>query len=293
MGFERRAARFQIAALSGACADQAEKEMTAWANACYTSLKSRVRQSGSPMPRRKPQKLSFKPVVVRPCEESWGEMTGTLRERHCPLCDKKVHNFAAMTVAEIERLTLESGGHMCARITQRKDGSLVTLESSPRVSFAAQIAVSASLAIGGAGAAGQTGGQSKQPDAVLTGRVIRPDGSGPVPAAVIRLKNGTVEVAKATADTQGKFRIQVQPGTYDLYLRQNAFFGERIVAVNLHSGEQSVQAVEMHLSIEGREDDPNALTTMGEVSVTFSIRYSLKSAIRHPWSYLKYLARKL
>ena len=82
------------------------------------------------MPRRKPQKLSFKPVVVRPCEESWGEMTGTLRERHCPLCDKKVHNFAAMTVAEIERLTLESGGHMCARITQRKD---------PRFSFDAGI----------------------------------------------------------------------------------------------------------------------------------------------------------
>jgi len=50
------------------------------------------------------RKLPFEVTVASPCEELWGAMRGSTRERHCELCDRQVHNFAALTAKEIEKL---------------------------------------------------------------------------------------------------------------------------------------------------------------------------------------------
>lgn len=101
-------------------------------------------------------RLSFTPAIAKPCEESWAAMAGSARERYCELCDKTVHNFAAMTAAEIERLVARNEGKLCARITRRGDGSLVTLEARPKTPIAAQLVASASLMASAAGLAAQS-----------------------------------------------------------------------------------------------------------------------------------------
>ena len=239
------------------------------------------------------RKLSFRPTIARPCEELWAEMRGTARERHCGLCDRQVHNLASLTSREIDRLVLEKDGKLCARITQREDGSLVTLDGGSRVSFAAQIVAAASLALGAAGAMAQSASEKhSKSDAVLTGTVMKPDGFGPMSAAVVSIRTAGLEVATTKADERGEFRIAVSPGTYDVYLRGNPFFGARIAGASLHSGEQTVGSVKTHFSYAGQEDGgQNGFATIG-VMVS-SIRYPLKWAVRHPILYLKHLARKI
>jgi hypothetical protein len=99
--------------------------------------------------------LSFIPSIAKPCEQSWAEMQGGSGERHCELCNKQVHNFAAMTARQIEKLALERNGKFCARTEYREDGSLVTLDE-PKRPVAAQWIIAASLAMSAAGLAAQT-----------------------------------------------------------------------------------------------------------------------------------------
>ena len=151
-------------------------------------------------------KLSFNPAIAHPCQESWAGMIGSPRERHCQSCGKQVHNFAALTSREIERLAQEKEGGLCARITHRADGSLVTLDAIPRPSYAAQIAVSASLVIGAAGAMAQSSMALPQESrAVLTGTLLKPDGSGPVSGALIFVRSSGSGNAFTTSDVQGWF----------------------------------------------------------------------------------------
>src|SRR5450631_4153461 len=94
-------------------------------------------------------KLPFEVAIEKPCEESWAAMAGDARKRHCELCDKQVHDFAAMTSREIAKLVAQSDGKVCARVTRREDGSLVTLDAGAGGGrLAAQMAVSASLLLG-------------------------------------------------------------------------------------------------------------------------------------------------
>ncbi len=177
-------------------------------------------------------------------------MEGGARQRHCALCDKDVHNFAAMTAGEIERTVRAADGKLCARITRREDGSLVTLQAQPRVSAAGQWLASASLAVGAAGAFAQSVGEvPKKAEAVLTGTVLMQDGSGPVAGAVVSLRTPDEVAASVKADEHGNFRIVVQPGTYDVLIRQNMLYGTRVFSANLHEGEQSLEAVKTHFTM--------------------------------------------
>jgi len=242
----------------------------------------------------KSAKLSFTPTISSPCEESWAAMTGAVRERHCELCDRQVHNFAAMTPAEIEKLVVRSGGKLCARITQREDGSLVTLEARPKTSVAAHIVASAAFALGAAGAAAQATPESpRNATAVLNGTVLQPLDSKPAKGAVVRLRASGTLTAAAVADEQGYFRISVPAGVYDIEIRHQVIYGASIPGANLHTGEQSLQPIQAHSIVLGREDDGSYAeytVTMGEI---IGIRQSTFSrAIRHPVSFLKYLVRK-
>jgi Carboxypeptidase regulatory-like domain len=77
------------------------------------------------------RKLRYNVRVGSPCTEDWSRMAGDVRERYCEACERHVHNFAALTTAEIERLVDESrgsGGRLCGRLQHAPDGRLVTAD---------------------------------------------------------------------------------------------------------------------------------------------------------------------
>lgn len=63
-------------------------------------------------------------IVASPCGESWHSMTGDERERFCSVCQRNVFNLSEMTEEEISELLSRSD--VCARLYQRKDGTLLT-----------------------------------------------------------------------------------------------------------------------------------------------------------------------
>jgi len=69
--------------------------------------------------------------VVSPCSTDWDRMSGDEKKRYCSECDKFVYDFSQMTRRQVEAIVSIHQGRMCARITRRPDGSLVTLEAPP------------------------------------------------------------------------------------------------------------------------------------------------------------------
>src|SRR5215470_11348444 len=69
--------------------------------------------------------------IVSPCSTDWDQMSGDEKRRFCVECDKFVYNFSQMTRQQVEAIVSIHQGQMCARITRRPDGSLLTLETSP------------------------------------------------------------------------------------------------------------------------------------------------------------------
>jgi hypothetical protein len=65
--------------------------------------------------------------VVSPCTAPWSGMVGDERVRFCGQCRKHVYNLAEMTTDEARRLiTTTEGKSVCARVTRRADGTVVT-----------------------------------------------------------------------------------------------------------------------------------------------------------------------
>jgi hypothetical protein len=71
-------------------------------------------------------------TIPTPCHANWDSMTGDDRTRLCQVCGKSVVNLAALTVTEAESLVAEQGEGTCAKVTKRKDGSVVTAKPHPR-----------------------------------------------------------------------------------------------------------------------------------------------------------------
>lgn len=64
--------------------------------------------------------------IAAPCTESWAEMRGDTRMRHCERCRLNVYNLSAMTRPEAEELIRRTEGRLCVRFYQRKDGTVLT-----------------------------------------------------------------------------------------------------------------------------------------------------------------------
>jgi hypothetical protein len=67
--------------------------------------------------------------VASPCPVKWGEMRPVGegdRVRHCDQCHLNVHNFSAMTRAEVESRLLNKQGRLCGRFYRRADGTMLT-----------------------------------------------------------------------------------------------------------------------------------------------------------------------
>jgi hypothetical protein len=63
--------------------------------------------------------------IASPCSMSWEDMVGDDRSRYCRHCRLNVYNFASMTQREIEQLILSKEGRVCARLYQRRDGTML------------------------------------------------------------------------------------------------------------------------------------------------------------------------
>lgn len=231
-------------------------------------------------------------TVANPCTESWDAMQGDARSRHCAHCDRDVHNLATMSPRAIEGLVRQNNGKLCARITRRRDGSLVTLDghlerNGMRSSLAANVFASASLALASAGAFAQS--SSEQPFAVISGTILKPDGSGPDSHAVISLRSAAATTVEARTDEQGGFQIAVPPGPYDVAVQsgtsQTVFRAMPLQAGELYMGTISASSTTVRVSVSDSETYTNS-------GVLASIHYSLMDIFRHPVAYAKHIMRR-
>jgi hypothetical protein len=108
-------------------------------------------------------------TVASPCSVPWESMRGDDRRRHCEQCRLNVYDVARLTREEAEALLLRSEGRVCARLTRRADGTVVTRDCGRaraaiarrlRWVRAAAAAVLGAIGLGGcrAGADGAPGG---------------------------------------------------------------------------------------------------------------------------------------
>jgi Carboxypeptidase regulatory-like domain len=239
-------------------------------------------------------KLSFDPAISHPCQERWAEMEGNLQQRHCQSCNKQVYNLAAMSCREIEHLVQAKGSELCARITRRGDGSLITLDPISRPSVAAQIAVSVSLVLGSAMAMGQSDGDRPNgTEAVLVGTVLSSDGSGPIEGARISLSASSVVMAETRSNEQGGFRLSVSPGMYDIEIKKGPKDGMQFHKVDLREGELNLSSFSSGTTVSVDAYAAGETSTlMGTMSATIT-HYTLSYILRHPIVYARHLMRKL
>lgn len=243
-----------------------------------------------PEPSMRRSKRQFDLQIASPCTQSWSEMTGGASQRHCAYCKKLVHNFAVMTPRQIERAIAENEGHLCARVTKLADGTLITAQELASSGFAVK---AATLLLGAALSTAATRAQSNPGEgmATVSGRFTAPDGTPPASQAyVVFVEDGQSKLEIKT-DTVGNWKAEIEPGTYDVIFKTGPIFGERVNAVQLHSGEQEFASVRSrfalgHLGIfdhSGQEE----YATVGEVTGTY--RYPVSYLFKHPIRYLKHL----
>jgi hypothetical protein len=237
-------------------------------------------------------KLPFSIETADPCSESWESMSGDQQSRYCAQCDRAVHNTAGMTRGEVERLALRiaMGESLCARITRRADGELVTLpDMRAPLWLSTRAVLTAALAVTLPASARQTA--SDLPGrAVLRGRVVRPDGKplDPKPAWVeLRPENGGAVIRGETA-ADGSFFIQAPPGEYTVVARASGHMEVQVRGASLHQGEQSVG--ELHADSQPGNDNQPMLSTVGACIV---VPVSPGYWATHPIKYVRYLGYKV
>jgi hypothetical protein len=70
--------------------------------------------------------LPYQIKIATPCPARWEDMGGDDRIRFCDHCQKNVYNLSAMTTRDATALLESKSGNLCARIYQRKDGTVLT-----------------------------------------------------------------------------------------------------------------------------------------------------------------------
>jgi len=187
--------------------------------------------------------------VVSPCSTDWDRMSGDEKKRFCSECNKFVYDFSQMTRRQVEAIDSIHRGRMCARITRRPDGSLVTLEAPPvhpivarRASPVANATLAAILGLGvpanalnvDASAAqlivrsDADGKSARTPfgggEAVVGGTVVDPQGAV-IPNAVVKLISDAGAELETKTSGEGEFRFaQVPYGAYILLVEADGFY---------------------------------------------------------------------
>jgi len=187
--------------------------------------------------------------VVSPCSTDWDRMSGDEKKRFCSECNKFVYDFSQMTRRQVEAIVSIHRGQMCARITRRPDGSLVTLEAPPvhpivgrRASPVANATLAAILGLGVPANAlnvdvsaaqlivrsDADGKSARTPfgggEAVVGGTVVDPQGAV-IPNAVVKLISDAGAELETKTSGEGEFRFaQVPYGAYILLVEADGFY---------------------------------------------------------------------
>jgi hypothetical protein len=217
-------------------------------------------------------------------------MSGTSRTRQCEACDKTVFNFEAMSAREIEELVDKTGGHFCARVPFRADGSIKTLEGQSRPSVAAGLVLAATLALPSVSLGQSAGGVAEQPKAHLTGSILRPDSSGPLAGAFIALLSNHQITASLHSDANGNFDLEAPPGKYDIAFGSDISNTFRIISYELQDGGQNLGNLPLQsptTTTVRAESNTTNYTTTGVVTI---VRYRFFwYFFKHPIRYVKNL----
>ncbi|MFT3696100.1 MAG: hypothetical protein QM831_23380 [Kofleriaceae bacterium] len=110
------------------------------------------------------------------CKQSWADMAGDDRVRHCAGCDKDVFNLSAMTEADAEALLATRGIKPCVRFYRRADGTVMTSDCPAGRPQRRKLAVVAS------GVAASMAATAYADDAPIEvpGEVINVEGNAPI-----------------------------------------------------------------------------------------------------------------
>jgi hypothetical protein len=186
---------------------------------------------------------SYRPAtpirIAKPCGERWEALPGDSRVRHCGVCDRDVHNVAAMAPAQLEAILAQPGPLPCMRLVQYEDGSLLTArtDQKPNLLRRASMALSTVMLMAG-GAAAQTSTLPKQDQmAVLQGTVVDATGVSISHAKIELLADGK-QVTSAESDAQGAFVLKALPGTYTFDVTSRGFKRSDAMPVQLRAGTQ-------------------------------------------------------
>jgi len=236
--------------------------------------------------------LPFDVQVASACSESWEGMSGSLRERFCESCNRQVHDLAAMTPRQIERLVATSGGRLCGRVTRRQDGSLVTLPAERGRGRLATLTLS--VALGAAPAAlAQAGSTTPAPSFSLKGTVRDIQGALIVGSRVTVVR-GEVPIADAATDGAGHFAVALPAGEYQLRVTADGFshFSAPVSANLDNSAVADVTlkpATEVTVQVTAPAETSDS-TTGGELAIDYGPWYRrLWFHVRHPVLYFKHL----
>src|SRR5262245_33774956 len=187
--------------------------------------------------------------VVSPCSTDWDRMSSDEKKRFCSECNKFVYDFSQMTRRQVDAIVSIHRGRMCARITRRPDGSLVTLEAPPvhpiiarRASPVANATLAAILGLGVPANAlnvdvsaarliirsDADGKTARTPfgggEAVVGGTVFDPEGAI-IPNAAVKLISDAGAELKTKTSAEGKFTFaQVPFGSYIMLVEAQGFY---------------------------------------------------------------------
>jgi hypothetical protein len=176
-------------------------------------------------------------------------MSGDEKKRFCSECNKFVYDFSQMTRRQVEAMVSIHRGRMCARITRRPDGSLLTLETPPVhpvVARRASPVVNATLAailgfslpanalnvdVSAARLVIRSGADSdgtRAPygggEALVGGTVFDPEGAV-IPNAAVKLISDAGAELKTKTSAEGEFTFaQVPFGSYIMLVEARGFY---------------------------------------------------------------------
>lgn len=187
--------------------------------------------------------------VVSPCSTGWDRMPGDEKKRFCSECNKFVYDFSQMTRRQVEAIVSIHRGRMCARITRRPDGSLLTLETpavhpvvarraSPVVNAtlaailglsvpanALNVDVSAAQLIARSDAEGKGAKDPYGGGEALVGGIVFDRQGAVVPNAEVNLISGAGVELKTKTSAEGEFTFaQVPFGSYIMLVEAQGFY---------------------------------------------------------------------
>jgi len=174
--------------------------------------------------------------VPRPCSIGWSSMQGSDATRLCAVCEREVHDVAAMTRAEAEALLNDRDARICVRLTRGIDGEVVTADRPPAVPQArhwTNLSAAAFAAFFGMAPATTR----------LSGTVFDQTCEGLPGAAVVAVNEATGKEFTTESDPKGRYKLSLPSGTYLFGVDIPGFRGYTVESLEVGSAPMKVNAL--------------------------------------------------